>query len=340
MLGSTSPEDLAMKVVLTTAAFALSTVSMLAQAGESGVSRPDSTPITVETEGAAQPQATKASALPPSKPTAYVPYVPYTAPAPVSHPDSAVNATRAAQPFNPDAEIVTTNAPGHQEEDSIYKPYRPYGSTAPTAPLDIDAGIVTDVPMKSGEMPEGTLLKVRMNNSLSTKDTVRGSAFSATVSNDVQRDGHVIIPAGSILDGMVTEVRGGRRISGRAAIHLEPRRVTLPDGTYYVLHAQVIDTSEENNVRVDREGTIVRRDHAKETIAIMTATTGSAAVAGALIGGGVGAAVGAGIGAGAGTILWLKQDRQTALPKDTSLVFSLTTPMMMKPLQDGAQLRP
>jgi hypothetical protein len=187
-------------------------------------------------------------------------------------------------------------------------------------------------------MPEGTLLKVRMNDALSTRTTIRGSAFTAAVAEDVQHDGSVVIPAGSVLDGMVTEVRGGRRISGRAAIHLEPRRVTLPDGTYYVLHAQVIDTSAENSVTINDEGTILRRDHAKETLAIVSATTGSAAVAGAMIGGGVGAAVGAGIGAGAGTILWLKQDRETALPKDTALVFSLTTPMMMHPMQDGAQL--
>ncbi|WP_263381722.1 superantigen-like protein SSL4 [Granulicella arctica] len=327
-----------MKLPLTTAALALSavafgpaTLAAHAQAGATGVSHPDTTPITVESnDPAPQPPATH------PKPSAYVPY---SAPAPTPQ---TYTAAPAPKRFNPDGEIVTTDTPVSQQgEDSTYRPYRPANGSGLTtrAEADPDAGVVMEVPLVAGEMPEGTLLKVRMNNALSTISTTRGSAFSATVSDDVLREGHVVIPAGSILDGQVTEVRGGHRISGRAAIHLEPRRVTLPDGTYYVLHAQVTDTGEPSNVSVNGEGTILRRDHAKETLAIVTATTGAAAVAGAMIGGGVGAAVGAGIGAGASTILWLKQDRQTALPRNTALIFSLTTPMRMRPMQDGALLR-
>ena len=55
-----------------------------------------------------------------------------------------------------------------------------------------------------------------------------------------------------------------------------------------------------------------------------------------MIGGGVGAAVGAGIGAGVSTVIWLKQDRQATLAKDVQLVFSLTTPMILTPLNGPA----
>jgi hypothetical protein len=303
-----------MRVMISTAALVLSTASLLAQAGEQGVSHPDAAPVT-----AASPELQ-------IRPTA---------------------------PTNPDAGIVTSvPAASVQDDASAYHPYHPgdgpYKATSNSRPAasqqvavrDIDADIVTtSVPLRPGEVAEGTLLKVRMNDSLSTVTTRLGSTFSATLSEDVTREGRVIIPAGSVLDGRVTEVRGGKRITGRAAIHLEPTRVTLPDGTYYVLHAQVVETGEQGKVKVDGEGTILRKDHPKEMLAILSLTTGSGAVAGAMIGGGVGAVVGASLGAGASTILWLKQDRQTALPKDTSLVFSLTSPMMMRPLQDGAQLR-
>ena len=48
----------------------------------------------------------------------------------------------------------------------------------------------------------------------------------------------------------MTEVHGGRRISGGALLHLEPRNVTLPDGTHYIVHAQLIDTGRSDfNVR-------------------------------------------------------------------------------------------
>ena len=302
-----------MKIMMMTAAFALSTASLLGQAGEHGVSRPDQTAITV------------------------------------APPDEE---TRPATMSNPDAGIVTSvPSVSVQDDASAYHPYQPGAGpykaslnarpvvTTPVVERDIDADIVTSVPSRPGEIAEGTLIKVRMNEPLSTVTTRLGSAFSATLSEDVLREGRVVIPAGSVLDGQVTEIRGGKRITGRAAIHLEPRRVTLPDGTYYMLHAQVINTGEESKVKVDGEGTILRRDHPKEMLAILSLTTGSGAVAGAMIGGGVGAAVGAGLGAGASTIIWLKQDRQTALPKNTALIFSLTTPMMMRPLQDGALLR-
>jgi uncharacterized protein YcfJ len=65
----------------------------------------------------------------------------------------------------------------------------------------------------------------------------------------------------------------------------------------YVVHAQLIDTP-LSNFNVDREGTLKRRDRAKETLAVAALTTGGGAVAGAMLGGGVGALVGAGVGAG------------------------------------------
>jgi hypothetical protein len=35
-------------------------------------------------------------------------------------------------------------------------------------------------------------------------------------------------------------------------------------------------------------------------------------------------------------VIWLKQDRQATLPKDVELVFSLTTPMILTPLNGAA----
>lgn len=133
----------------------------------------------------------------------------------------------------------------------------------------------------------------------------------------------------------MTEVHGGKRISGGALLHLETNDVTLPDGMHYIVHAQVIDTG-SSEFKVTDEGTLKKKDHAKETLAVMGGVTGASAVTGAMIGGGVGAAVGAGIGAGVSTVIWLKQDRQATLPKNVQLVFSLTMPMILTPLSGNA----
>ena len=191
--------------------------------------------------------------------------------------------------------------------------------------------IVVDVPERAGELREGTLLKTKMISTLSTESTVQGSRFTAEVMEPIERNGRVIIPVGSILEGRVTEVHGGKRISGGALLHLETNNVTLPDGTHYIVHAQVIDTG-RSEFKVTDEGTLKKKDHAKETLAVMGGVTGAGAVSGAMIGGGVGAMVGAGIGAGVSTVIWLKQDRQATLPKGVSMVFNLSTPMILTPL--------
>jgi hypothetical protein len=175
------------------------------------------------------------------------------------------------------------------------------------------------------------LVRAKLREDLSTLTTKPGTRFTAEVTEPVMHEGKVIVPVGSTLEGRVTWVRGGKRISGSAAIHLEPRTVILPDGTQYVLRARVIDTNSWQNTKVDSEGTIMRGENTKRNLGVMGLTTGSGAAAGAMIGGVPGALVGAGVGAGVSTVIWLKQDRQAELPKDLGLIFSLTEPMSFTP---------
>ena len=221
------------------------------------------------------------------------------------------------------------------EGSSSFRVVGPYTANTPLvakdgmAKDDVDAGIVTEVPHGANECPPGTLLKVRMHETLSTKTTARGTNFTAELVEPVRENGRVLIPAGTTLRGRVTYVHGGKRIGGVAALHLEAHTLVLPDGQEYAVRAQVIDTDQNFATRIDSEGTIVRRDHIKGTLEALSLTTGSAAVAGAVIGGGVGAAVGAGIGVGIGAAWWLKQDRQTVLPQDTAVTFSLNDSLAM-----------
>jgi hypothetical protein len=319
----------AMKLSVATAALVFVTLPVLAQDARTGVSTPPPATITTTDDSPATPVLTPR--VPEAKPSAavpaassntntitYGPYVPYR-PAGEAAPATAAATTAA---FDPDANIVTTTVPD-SDADAADSPA-------------LDAGIVTSVPEREGELREETLLRARITQGLSTTSTLEGSPFSASLTQPVEKDGRVILPIGSMVEGRVTEVRSGRRISGRAALHLEAHDVTLPDGSHYVIHAQLIDTDQTDHSTVNNEGTLLRRDHPKETLAAMSVATGGAAAAGAMMGGGVGALVGAGIGAGASTILWLKQDRQEALPQDSLLVFSLTTPMILRPLNDNA----
>jgi hypothetical protein len=309
------------------AACLLAAAPMLAQDDSdqrTGVSHPSTAPIAADPNDgvgvAATPPAKPSAAIPATaatgqSTTVYAPYVPYQPAGATANPATGNPGSKA---FDPDANIVTEATAGRR------------ALSGPSTD-DQDAGIVTYVPSKPGEIPEGTLVRVRLREELSTLTTRPGTKFTAEVSEPVMRDGRVIVPEGSVLEGRVTWVRGGKRIGGSAAIHLEPRTVTLPDGAQYVLRARVIDTSSWQNTKVDDEGTIMRGENTKRNLGVMAMTTGGGAAAGAMIGGPAGALIGAGVGAGVSTVVWLKQDRQAELPKDLGLIFSLTEPMSVTP---------
>ena len=248
----------------------------------------------------------------------------------------AIDANSDPEPATPAVAAPAKPSAAKPATEEVYGPYVPPKATAADSPApaatttNVDGLIVTSVPETQGELSEGTLLRVRMREELSTVTTAIGTKFTAEIMESVTNSGRVIIPIGSILEGQVTSVHSGKRISGAASLHLEARTITLPDGTVYGVHAQLIDTT-VSSFKVDREGTLKRKDRTKQTLAIAALTTGGGAAAGALIGGGVGAVVGAGIGAGASTVMWLKQERQAVLAPDTRLVFSLTAPVPLNP---------
>jgi hypothetical protein len=229
-----------------------------------------------------------------------------------------------AAPFDPDANIVTEETAGRAD--------RLLASGTGDEAENSDAGIVTRVPSRPGEVLDGTLVKVKLREELSTLTTKPGTSFSAEVSEPVMRDGQVVVPAGALLEGRVTFVRGGKRVGAAAAIHLEARTVTLPDGSRYMLQARVIDTNSWGDTKVDSEGTILRKDHTKATDAMTSLSTVGGMAAGAALGGVPGAVIGAGLGAGVSTAVWMRQDRQADLPKDLGIVFSLTEPMRVTPM--------
>jgi hypothetical protein len=292
-------------------------------AQETGVSHPDASVITADpdTPLTAPAHTAKPSAAIPAKPSGevYGPFVPYHAP---GTPAPSIRTAPVAA-FDPDANIVTTETAGRADRMLL---------SGAVNSADPDAGIVTAVPSRPGEVPDGTLVKARLSETLSTVNTAAGTKFTARVTEPVLHDGKVIIPTGSMLEGRVTWVRGGKRIGGAAAIHLEPRAIILPDGGQYVLHARVIDTDNWDNTKVDSEGTVLHKEDGKKNLAVMGLSAGGPMAAGAIIGGLPGALIGAGVGAGVGTVIWLKQDRQTELPKDLGVVFSLTEPMSVVPM--------
>jgi hypothetical protein len=254
--------------------------------------------------------------------------------APVTPPAVTRPASAPAPPAssNPDAGIIETPLPPSADE---YAPHSRAGLNARSADSadDLDAGIVTYVPGPANALPSGTVFRVRMLQDIDAASTTPNTPFRGTLTQDILRNGKVVVPVGSELRGRVMYATAGRRINGGSVIHLRPDEFVLPDGTRYHLHAEVIDT-QGSNTKPKGEGDIAANEHGKRSLTEVGLGAGSGAILGAAVGGGVGAVVGTAVGAGVTTAHWLLTNWSADLPASSTVVFSLTDPMFLTPTQD------
>lgn len=193
-----------------------------------------------------------------------------------------------------------------------------------------DYGIVTYVPGPANALPEGTTFRVNMLDSIVAGVTLPGSKFHARLNQNLTYGGHIVIPAGTELEGTVIYAVTGRRITGDSVVHLRPDAFVLSNGQRYLLHADVIDT-EGSNTKASGEGNIVPKAHGDRALVELAATSGGGALVGAAMGGPVGAAVGSTIGAGVSGARWFLDTQSVQIPAQSTVVFSLTDPLFLTP---------
>lgn len=162
----------------------------------------------------------------------------------------------------------------------------------------------TPVRPHSQIVPEGTILRLRLEHTLSTRTNRQGDRFTATVNDPVYVSGSsdIAIPVGSTVKGSISQSERPGRVKGTAALHLRYETITLPGGKEMPLEATLQSMEGPNSGTVDEgEGSV----KGKKSTGRDTATVGGGAALGAIIGaiagGGKGAAIGAGVGAAAGT---------------------------------------
>ncbi len=273
-----------------------------AQQGQySGVSQPPQDPIEISPDPPPVPAKPTAGvvAQPAPMPSATTPA--YSNPAYVNHSDA-----------NPDN--------GRQALES-----RP-------AMTDPDGDIVHPRSARPGELMEGATIRVRIIDRLSSTDLEKGQKFRGQVASDVLQDGKVLIPAGSSIDGRVSNVSTGQHLGGHGSFRLKPETVTLPDGARFELHAYATGTP-GSKTRMGSEGSINPGSRTKKNSIEYGAVVGTGAVTGAVLGGPVGALTGSLVGAGMVTTHILVDHPQATLEPGSVLLFTLTEPMNLMPPQ-------
>jgi hypothetical protein len=180
-------------------------------------------------------------------------------------------------------------------------------------------GFAQDTPVASPPLTiqPGTILTVRVNESLSSDHNQVGDVFSATLTQPVIVLGIVVAKRGQTVAGQVVEAKKAGRVSGVSRLGITLTSLTLVDGQTVPIQSQLLV----------RQGPA----SAGRDIAAVAATTGLGAAIGAAADWGKGAAIGAAAGAAAGTIgVLLTRGYPTVVDPETLLTFQVTAPVTIE----------
>ena len=263
------------------------------------------------------------SGTPQVKPPAGHRASPATMPVEEQAPPSTAAVENGADP-NGGTVAVQQNAPAPRQPALTQRSYT----------ADPDGDIVHPRALRPGELPEGTNIRIRLMDGLSTASSEKGEVFRGRVASDVLLGEQVVIPAGAEIDGRVVQVSSGHA-GGHGSMHLRPETVTLPDGSRYQLQAEITGTP-GSKTRVGNEGTILPDSRLKRDGIEYGGAVGAGATTGAILGGPVGALAGTMVGAGVITVHLLVSHPQATLESGTALLLTLTEPLQMAPLNATA----
>lgn len=209
----------------------------------------------------------------------------------------------------PAASPAPTSAPAASE------PYRPetpvpHSEPAPAPPVE------KPEPPKPATVtiPAGTLLGVRLGQTLSTDRDMPGDTFMASLSEPLIVDGFEIARRGARVEGRIVESDRGGRVRGVSNLSVHLTKLTTADGQKININTEVFAKQATSSVG---------KDAAK-----VGAASAIGAAIGAIAGGGKGAAIGAGVGgaAGAGGVM-ATRGKAAEIPVETKLSFKLAEPV-------------
>jgi hypothetical protein len=168
---------------------------------------------------------------------------------------------------------------------------------------------------KGGEavvVPNGSGVRVRINQGMDSRHTAVGTAFDGVVLNSVFANGSIAIPRGASVRGTVVESHPAGEFKGKGDLKLQLTQLIVGGRVYPIVTdfwwhqgADKTANSVGNTVGLGAMGALI----------------------GAVAGGGVGAAVGAGIGGVAGLGVSASSHKgEAALPAEAIVSFHLTQP--------------
>lgn len=169
-------------------------------------------------------------------------------------------------------------------------------------------------------VPVGSNLKIRLNDTLSSKESRAGDKFTATVVDPVRFNEATV-------HGHIRSIVKSGKVQGRTTMNLSFDSIDLPgpDGKHGVLHGYVTRVYGSDSAKTDEEGGVQSGSRGKQTLKRGGIGATAGAIIGGIAGGGKGAAIGLILGgAGGAGSLAIKGSKELKLESGTEMLIHVT----------------
>jgi len=186
---------------------------------------------------------------------------------------------------------------------------RPVGTTGTVEP----AGPEQVIGDRTGVIPVGQQLDVRLQAPLSSASAQTEQRFQATTAVDLMQGDRVLVPAGSTVRGIVSSVEPAGRVDRTGRLTLAFDQITIK-GREYPMRALATQVFESGGIRDE------------------AATVGTAGGVGAIVGGIMGGLRGALLGAivGSGGVIAATEGKDVELPAGAIVRIRMDTPVEVR----------
>lgn len=166
-------------------------------------------------------------------------------------------------------------------------------------------------------VPVGTNLKVRLNDTLSSKTARAGDRFTVTVIDPAKYNE-------STVTGHIASVQQSGKVTGRTTMNLAFNSIELKNGKKGTLHGYVVRVYGSGGT-ADQEGGVTSGSRGKQTLKRGGIGAAAGAIIGGIAGGGKGAAIGLLVGgAGGAGSLAIKGNKELKIEDGTELLVRVT----------------
>ncbi len=166
-------------------------------------------------------------------------------------------------------------------------------------------------------VPDGTILTVRLLQSLSSASARPGDEFDAELADSVSVDGKEVFPKGAQVQGRVVSAKKSGRLQDPGKLGISLKAIQMQDGDWINV------TSSTFHVQGG--------SHKKRNLTIIGGGSGVGALIGGIAGGGKGAAIGAASGAAAGTAgAAATGKKDVMLSSERTVRFTLKNPLTVQ----------